>query len=793
VGSSFEKTVYAGKDTYVDHGAHFLKVHYDGLVETYKFQNEKRVLILGRKKSDCDIYVNSPIVSRKHLEINLDGANCSIKDLGGLNGTFVNRKKIDNVRVLKNGDNISIDNDDMDRESGVLIEYIKTFQNNLENTKTLNLEGKESIIIGRDKDCDIFLDHSKISRNHLKLTKVNGHWEVEDLKSTNGTFINGDKLEGKTILKNNDSIFVVNAKFTYRNNILNYTVLKNGVSIDAINISKVVKNKRIKKTLVDKVNLSINQGEFVAIVGGSGAGKSTLMDCINGFRPATSGTVLINGDDLYSNYGSYKEIMGYVPQKDIMYNNLTLYEMLYYSAQLRLPLDTSTKEIDERVKKVIHNVLLDGKENIKIKKLSGGQKKRVNIALELIAEPKLLFLDEPSSGLDPGSDKSIMDLLKELSVMGTTIMLITHSTDNLELCDKIIFLGYGGKLSYYGSPEKMVDFFEVKSVTDIFVKLSIVKDESKLTDIEIENKLIKEAEKYRYKLENEDIEYKTRVEELTKLDTDKKKSIKNNSVKKNKLWQLWILMKRYFKLIISDKTSLMIMLGQAPLVVLILNIVSDKDSFDTFGNATQVLFTITSMTSIMGILNSFLEIVKEREVLKREYSSNLGLIPYLLSKISLLSIICILQGLIISIGAKNIIDLPDKSLVFNNGIDFFITLSLALISSTAMGVLISAYAPTTERATFMMPLAIMPQLVFSGVLFTLTGASKVISHAVTNKWAMSGLGSLFDINSLQFGGNDEIYDHTMQNLLTSWGAMLIITVLCIALSGLVLYRNLKYE
>jgi ABC-type multidrug transport system ATPase subunit len=767
---------------------HTFKVHFDDEVNIYEYSGDDRVVLLGRGDYS-DIIIMSPIVSRKHFEIHIPSKGCKVVDLGGKNGTFVNRVKIAKEWYLENGDNISIDNSDKSTDSGVLIEYLAVDKSKITSEKTFNLNNKNSVVVGREDKCDITIPHTGISRKHCRFYKQGNDWFVEDLKSTNGTFVNGKKAT-KLALKNNDSIFVGNTKFTYKQDSLIYTIIENGITLEAVGVSKHVVNSGKKKTIVSDVNFSIKAGEFVAIVGGSGAGKSTLMDCLNGFRPATNGKVVVNGDNFYSNYDAYKEIMGYVPQKDIVYDNLTLRQMLTYSAKLRMPKDSTNLDIKNRVQKVITDVMLDGKEDIKIRKLSGGQKKRASIAIELLAEPKLLFLDEPTSGLDPGMDKSMMKLLKKLSKQGTTIVLITHATTNIVLCDKVVFLGVGGVLCYFGNPKQMNAFFEVDDIADIYMKLSVIEGDSKNG----EEELARVANYFNTKLENID-EYSKMKTEVTELKINNTSAVKAKNNSKDYFRQFKILTRRYFKLIFSDRLSLFLMLGQAPLMIFILFLVGEEDSFKSSFKATQILFIIVCMSVLIGILNSFLEICKEREILRREYTANLGLIPYLSSKIFVLGTFSLLQGFILVVGSKAVIEMNDESLMINNGFDFWVTIVIALLSSVSLGILISAYSTSTERATFMMPLAIIPQIVFSGVLFPLDGAVKTISYFITSRWSVQALCSIFNINSLVSNPAqvNELYEHEFSNLFKSWSLMGVFIVGCLILSGIILSRNLKYE
>ena len=236
-----------------------------------------------------------------------------------------------------------------------------------------------------------------------------------------------------------------------------------GIGITVSHIVKTVKSGNNSINICNDVSLEIRPAELVAIIGGSGAGKTTLMNAICGYNKPTSGKVVINGEDLYEKdtYEALKSVIGYVPQQDIVYDNLTLFSMLNYAAKLRLPDDTSPAERERRVREVIDMVELSSKADTMIRRLSGGQKKRASIAVELLSDPQLFFLDEPASGLDPGTERNLMRTLKNMTQSGKTVILVTHSTLNLQDCDKILFMGRGGNLCYSGNMESAKRFFKI--------------------------------------------------------------------------------------------------------------------------------------------------------------------------------------------------------------------------------------------------------------------------------------------------------------------------------------------
>ena len=218
-------------------------------------------------------------------------------------------------------------------------------------------------------------------------------------------------------------------------------------------------------------NFEYDRNKNVVVVGGSGTGKSSLLGCITGASPCTSGSVCFDGIDTRGNRNAFDAVLGYVPQKDIMHDELTVEQSLTYTAKLRIARDATRTEIKAAVAHAIEAVDLGGREKTMIANLSGGQKKRVSIAMELLASPRLLILDEPTSGLSPDLDRSMMELCRKLSHENCTVLMVTHNMSNINLCDKIAFLGTGGVLCYYGSPEAMDEYFDVELTSDIFEKL----------------------------------------------------------------------------------------------------------------------------------------------------------------------------------------------------------------------------------------------------------------------------------------------------------------------------------
>jgi ABC-type multidrug transport system ATPase subunit len=235
--------------------------------------------------------------------------------------------------------------------------------------------------------------------------------------------------------------------------------------LDAQGLSKSINGRKI----LSNISLSIHPGEFVGLLGPSGAGKSTLLTALNGFRPAEQGRVLLNGNNLYEGFDRFRTLLGYVPQDDIVHTSLSVYKALHYAAQLRLP-DFTREAIKERVVRIVRTLGLEAQLKTKIKKLSGGQRKRVSLGIELLTSPPLLFLDEPTSGLDPGLEERMMQLFHKLSSDGRTVILTTHIMESLHLLHLVAIL-YQGWLAFYGPPQLALQAFQVKEFADIYAKL----------------------------------------------------------------------------------------------------------------------------------------------------------------------------------------------------------------------------------------------------------------------------------------------------------------------------------
>lgn len=612
----------------------------------------------------------------------------------------------------------------LDSDSNIGIIMIMSINTNLDEWKPYPLSNG-NISIGSSGSCDIVLSPAGIAKHHATIHKTPTKTSIFDEFSLNGVYVNGLKIpqSQEVFLNNLDVIFIGNTKMILIGNTLFYQIFERGIRLDAIDIVKRVRIKFKVREISSHVSMSINPSEFVAFVGGSGAGKSTFMKCISGVDHPTSGTVLMNGENLYENYENLKYNIGYVPQDDIVFSNLTLHDMLQYAAKLRMPDNTSKKERNQRIKEVLDIVGLTDFENSFIRQLSGGQRKRASIAVELLADPNLFFLDEPTSGLDPGTERSIMQTLRKMSQMGKTIILVTHNTLNLHLCDKVAFFGEGGHLCFYGSPQEALNFFGVTDFVDIYTKI----------------------------IENQEYWYNKFQDEREPVVPKIAKNGKSNNIankKKSFFKQLIILIMRYIKLISNDIQQLVILFAQAPVVAVLLSMVTTDNLYKSYDDTKAILFSLGCSAIWLGLLNSVQEICKEKVILQKEHMADLKLSAYLLSKFIVQGALAFIQSLLLVSIFQKIVGTSEYSILIDPFWDVQIICFLSILSSATSGLFISSFVKDANIAMTLLPMVLVPHLLFSGMLFKLEGFSDFISNFVLCRWTVEGLGTTANLNEL---------------------------------------------
>lgn len=331
--------------------------------------------------------------------------------------------------------------------------------------------GKTRLVLGRSPECDICLAHPLVSRHHAALEQTPEGLRLTDLGSVNGVFVGSHRVFEPILVREREHVGIGPFLFSVVGGVLCTIDSSRSVRLEARHLAKVVPITGGTRKLLDDINLAIEPGEFISLLGPSGSGKSTLMDCLNGRRRATSGRVLANGEDFYRHFDSFRQSLGYVPQKDIVHSQLTVYRALYYTARLRLPTDTGPTELVARIEEVIQQMELGPHRETLVANLSGGQIKRVSLGAELLARPCLLYIDEATSGLDAGTEARMMRLFRQLAEEGKSIICITHNVDNVDRCHLVLILARG-RLIYFGPPQEAPGYFGVQRVSEIYDRLA---------------------------------------------------------------------------------------------------------------------------------------------------------------------------------------------------------------------------------------------------------------------------------------------------------------------------------
>jgi len=738
-------------------------------------------IILGRS-TECDLILEDDMVSRQHARLTQYQNQFWITDLGSTNGTQVDGSPLSPRRkvVIGQGQTINIGNFFLhittkketipykaEAIPAAIFTPLEDGTPSLElgagsmpgtmiapsdlklppNVKSLNLTVQDRISIGRSPDNNLILNHPLVSRYHAIIERLGTRFRLHDLRSTNGVYINGKKVAGEIWLKENDEIRIGAYIISLSGNNLQAQV-ESGLHLEALHLNQQVSSQI---NLLKDITIYIKPMEFIALVGMSGSGKSTLLNALSGYRPASHGEVLINENNLYLNYDLFRHDIGYVPQKDIVHAELTPQSALEYVARLRMPPDTTTRERQANVAEVLQNLDLTERKDVPISRLSGGQLKRVSIGVELLTKPRLFFLDEPTSGLDPGTEYDMMKLLRRLADQGRTVMLVTHATKNVMLCDKVIFLARGGHLAYFGPPEEALEYFnnyrtqrerreKEMEFDDIY---RILNDEKRGAPADWD-KRYHTSQAYNLYTERQSIHGATPRQQsfpssvpISKPTPSGAKKREQNPGRISGFRQFVILSERNLKILIQDKVSLGLMLALAP-VLGVMDFIWGSHLYDPVdGDAGKIItmwFMTALITVLVGALSSVREIVKEIDIYKRERAVNLKVMPYILSKVWVGIVLAIYQAGVL-LFFRFLLVRPEIP-VLSGYLWLYITLFLATLCGYLIGLAISASAPNQNAAMLLIIVVLVPQFLFAGALLPLDliPGGEYISWAMPTRW-----------------------------------------------------------
>lgn len=692
-----------------------------------------RTLLVGRSPN-ADIRFNFDYISREHARLTeVGGGRWVIEDLGSKHGTFVGGRRQRVTAPVELTGNEKVYFGTYGVLSGKLFGKAREKQKNLKADVTLKVSGRESIIVGRDPGAHIHLDYPQISWHHTRITPLGeSSWVVEDLGSRNGTFVNGGRISKATI-RSTDRIAVGPCELNV--SVDNQVVARNLIGdlrLDSVDGSLEIRVGKERKRLLDGVTFTVFPSEFVGLMGLSGAGKTTLLTSLIGYRRFSAGRAEINGLNVYEHYDQFKTVIGYVPQDDILHGELNVEEALMFAARLRLPYDMSTEDIRARVYDTLERLDLyrkDGSVDVRRvavnpagrKGVSGGQRKRINLAMELITEPTILFLDEPTSGLSSVDTISVMKLLRDLADQGKTIILTLHQPDieSFRQLDNTIILDHG-RLVYYGPawPDSLTFFNPNLPVEEV-----VHRPESGLIG------LSKNTTAYwRGQYEGSEL-HKLYVEDRQKSEQFIADRSEGRTISRSlfSFRQWWILTQRNFRLKLKDRLNTMILLIQAPLIGLLLGLIFYKQP-----ERNLPLFMMVISGLWLGTSNAVREIVSEQAIYLRERMIGVGIAEYLLSKFAVLLCLSVVQCALLIGMAGTFVDL--RSSFF----DLMGIMVLVTCVGCGLGLLISALVRSRAAAQALIPLSVLPMVLLGAGIIPLPqtelAVARGVTHAMPSRW-----------------------------------------------------------
>jgi ABC-type multidrug transport system ATPase subunit len=712
------------------------------------------LITIGRATNN-NIVIPSMIVSRQHarLERMPDGYQITVLPDAG-NPVYLEGRPLSGPHLMQHGDLLRIGGQD----PGTMVTMTYQFAPEVgikEQVHSISFGEKNELMIGRDPSNDVILDYPVISRYHAQIERIGQRYRVKDLNSSNGTFVNNDRISEEVWLQDGDSIRVGPYRFVLGQDELAQYDESGGVHIEAVGLNKWV---RKDLNILQNISLVFEPREFIVIVGQSGGGKSTLVDAISGYRPATHGRVFVNGVDAYKHFDAIRDNIGYVPQKDIIHMELSVYQAMDYAAKLRMPPDTSAQERHKRIMEVLDDLDLTHRKDVRISGLSGGQQKRVSIGVELLTKPGLFFLDEATTGLDPGTETSLMQIMRRLADQGRTILLVTHATKNVMLADKVVFLARGGYMAWFGPPEGALQYFDqyrteeerraggTLEFDEIYAKL----DNPALGSAQEWAERYQKSPAYqRYIYQPLSAALRGQASGAPALSTPARKSRRRRQV--SSLRQFFILSARNFRVIIGDRLNLFLLLATAPLVsmmILLLSRVMGSQVFDYLNGDIfmigRTLFLVTVFGVMIGAIAEMREFSKENEIYKRERMVSLKLFPYVVSKVWVAGIIAFYHAIWYVVIYYIAFDVPGGIIEF---LIFYVTMALATLAGMMLGLFASVLAPNSNAVPLLVILLLIPQFVLGGPLLPMPRAVKATtstSWAFEAIMAATGVGSDVD-------------------------------------------------
>lgn len=542
---------------------------------------------------------------------------------------------------------------------------------------------------------------------------------------------------------------------------------RRGVHLEMHGLSKMVPGHAGPKTILHDISLSVPRGALVALVGSNGAGKTTVLRLVAGQQRPDGGHVLLDGADYFENFKALRSRVSYVPQDDTLHGALAVERVLDDTTRLRLPpAGTSHVEIEARKCGALRLTDLTPQRDQLVGHLSGGQRRRVSLAAELVGRPALLLLDEPTSGSDPGLDRRLMTVLRTLADAGMTILLATHSP-YLDRCDLVAVMACG-RLVFVGPPAEAPAFFGVPDFPAIYATLSGAEAENDPEEIaQVWEQRFRDLRQHADPPHHERYVARQRgplppgfspgaSRELGRTTDGRWAALRWG-------WSQWhTLTRRAFELAYRDRATVCVRLAVPPLVGLLLMLithprdliglaaaeVATKQTYNPTLAAQNVLFSVALAAVLLGLFAAVNEILREQAIYQRERLAGLGLLPYVLSKVTVLAAQSAAGAALLFLVVCLHLRLPATTLVLPAPAEMYVTLLLTTLAGATLGLALSAIAQSATMAAYLVFFVTLLQVLFSGLLFELPPAIRPLSWLTVIHSSLDALGSTIDVPRL---------------------------------------------
>jgi ABC-type multidrug transport system ATPase subunit len=644
--------------------------------------------------------------------------------------------------------------------------------------ETISLSGVQSI--GRTPDNDIVVSDVLASRHHARLSSSPQGLLLEDLGSVNGTFVNGQRVMAHR-LSENDVVTIGNSDFVMSGGALvrgrPQVEVAGGVQVDSVSLTID------GKTLLNDISFNAAPGTLTAIIGPSGAGKSTVSKIVAGLGNPTVGLVTFEGRGVHTEYEALRTRIGMVPQDDVLHRKLTLRQALRYAAELRLPADLSTADRDQVIDGVLSELQLTEHVDTRVDKLSGGQRKRASVAMELLTGPSLLILDEPTSGLDPALDRQVMQTLRRLADAGRVVLVVTHSLTYLSLCDQVLLLAPGGKTAYCGAPKEVGAELGTTDWAEIFAFTADQPDAAWAR-------------------------YRQRHPHTSKPPAAPPSGPPITVPQASGGRQASTVFRRQLRLILADRGYLVFLL-LLPIVLGLLTKVIPGDL--GFGKAevglpgpgelpkvsveaVQLLVVLVIGAAFMGAALTVRDLVGERPIFERERAVGLRPGAYLVAKVVVFFLLTAVQSAIMLGICFALKGVPEEGGVFlPPPVALFAAITALACVSTLVGLAISSMVKSNEQTMPPLVIVVMVQLVFCGGLFPITAAGAAqLGWIFPAYWGYTAAAQAVDIPTINPDAAQvkttqtesmkyPLWEPTATHMMISYGVLALMAALLIGL------------